>query len=106
MYQLITKSMFHNEFNQWESRRDTFSYEALNALYDYLTEFEENEVGHELDIIALCCDYNELSWEEVKQQYNFELDPDIDEHDELHDALNDATVIVWSNSERVLFQSF
>lgn len=41
-------------------RPNNFSYEGLQALFDYLTELED-DTGQEieLDVIALCCDYTE-----------------------------------------------
>ena len=41
-------------------RKGNFSYEGLTALYEYLTNFEEEtDKEIELDVIAICCDYSE-----------------------------------------------
>ena len=60
MIKTISKSDFQDEWNRWDDRKNTFSYDGKNALYDYLEQYEE-ETGEkiELDIIALCCDYTE-----------------------------------------------
>jgi len=43
-------------------RNDSFTYAGKKALYNYLTNYEE-ETGEELDldIIALCCEYTEYN---------------------------------------------
>ena len=41
-------------------RPDNFSYDGLEALYDHLTEYEQDtDEEIELDVIAICCDYVE-----------------------------------------------
>ena len=63
---------FEDEWNKWEDRKNTFSYEGKKALFEYLENCED-ETGEkiELDIIALCCDYTEYTdMEEVKAQYS------------------------------------
>ena len=55
-------------------RKSNFSYEGLNALYEYLTNFEE-ETGKEieLDVIAICCDYSEYKdFKEFQADYGKE----------------------------------
>lgn len=66
MKQSVNNSDFHTAFNQM-GRGDQFSYEARNALFEYLEEYEQDcETEIELDVIALCCDYSEhgsfLDW--------------------------------------------
>ena len=53
-------------------RPDNFSYEGLESLYNYLTDYEQ-DTGEEieLDVIALCCDYSEYkNLDEYKQNYS------------------------------------
>lgn len=78
----MIKSDFQDEWNKWEDRKDQFSYEGKNALYDYLEQYEE-ETGEkiELDIIALCCDYTEyVNLEDLKAHYE-----DIETMEQLQD---------------------
>ena len=65
----VTRHDFHEAFAK--QRPDNFTPDGLNALYDYLTELE-NDIGEEmeLDVIAICCDYTEyesLEPEEIKE---------------------------------------
>lgn len=59
MKQEINEWDFLNAFRQSEERKDQFSYYGLKALYEHLTECEDDENKLELDIIAICCDFSE-----------------------------------------------
>ena len=58
MYQTVNFSMFRDAFVAMD-RGDQFSYDGLEALYDYLTDFGSDQEPVELDVIALCCEYSE-----------------------------------------------
>ena len=54
-------------------RGKQFTYEGLNALFDYLEEYEDG-TGEtiELDVIALCCEYTEYkNIREYNDEYNY-----------------------------------
>ena len=60
MKQTVSESMFRDAFLMSNERKETFSYEGLTALYNYLTELEDGcSEEMELDVIALCCEYTE-----------------------------------------------
>jgi hypothetical protein len=61
MKQKATASDFHDAFQAY-GRGEQFTYRGRAALYDYLTELED-DTGEEfeLDVVALCCDYSEHS---------------------------------------------
>lgn len=70
---------FRKEFINYN--RTNFSYNGQEALFNYLTDLEE-DTGHEieLDIIALCCDYTEYeTLEDIQKDY------DIKDIEELED---------------------
>ena len=59
MITTISKTQFRDEFTVY-NWQDQFSYEALGALDDYLTDLDEQcDLSIELDVIALCCEYSE-----------------------------------------------
>lgn len=94
MYQTINRSNFHDAFR---CRPNNFSYEALNALFDYLEEYEESTGEQiELDPIALCCEYSEDPIEDVLENYNLDL----------LDELRDNTQVIWHDDETVLYQVY
>jgi len=68
------------------NREDSFSIEALNLIYDYLIDYEENTGGEEieLDVISICGEFSE---ESILDFANRELDIEdfkylLDEDDE------------------------
>ena len=96
MKQDVSRSEFHDAFVAC-GRGDQFSYKGRGALYDYLTELED-DCGQEivLDVVALCCDYSEhaslTDWAEdyFASDWRAEvgIDDDTDEED-TDDAIRD-----------------
>ena len=58
----ITLSMFRDYFLRSEQYKNNFSYEGLEALYNYLEEYSE-DLGEdiEMDVGAFSCDYSEYN---------------------------------------------
>jgi hypothetical protein len=74
MYREITKSAFHDAFSGMDRGYD-FSYEAKNALFNYLESYEESTGEKiELDVIALCSEFTEWSscTEAASEYFEFE----------------------------------
>ena len=74
--------------------RDYYSLEGYQAILDF---FEETDCGNdtELDVIAICCDFNEESYEDIVTNYdnNEDIAECVDEDgnidtEKLLDALN------------------
>ena len=78
---------FEREFN--EVRPESFSYEGLNVLYDYLEQLED-DLGQEieLDPIGLCCDFSEMTLDDVISEYSVDIEEGMDEED-IKDAVRD-----------------
>ena len=55
-------------------RADQFSHEALEVLFDYLEQYED-DMGEELelDVIALCCDFSEDTAQDIASYYSIDL---------------------------------
>ena len=89
MKQSINKYAFIDAFN--EIRPDNFSYEGLKALYEYLTEFEDESGGElELDVIAFCCEFTEYAnIDEYLREYRSDLLQDYDDPEEYKEAIMD-----------------
>ena len=68
-------------------RKENFSYKGLQALFDYLEQYEE-DTGEEmeLDVIGLCCEYAE--YESLK-----DIQKDYSEVKDLDD-LRDNTIVI------------
>jgi hypothetical protein len=97
----LTKSMFRDEFKRM-GRADQFSYDALGAMFDY---FEEWEPEMELDVVGICCEYSELTFVELIEQYDIPIDSDYGQSEEsqIIDWLTDHTSIVAVLDDRVVF---
>lgn len=91
-------------------RNEEFSYDGKRALFDYLEQYS-NAVGEpvELDIIALCCDYNEMHADDIVSEYRVGIESDMDEDDKMNiirDYLNDNTIIVGEFNGTFVFGVF
>jgi hypothetical protein len=82
-------------------RRDQFSLEALNALYDYFTQLEE-DLGEqiELDVIGICCDFTEGTLEDFKDIYLIPEDEDALEY------LRERTEVIVTPSGDLVIANF
>lgn len=70
MHITINKSQFRDAFHR-AGRKDQFSYEALGLLFDYLEDCgDATGLDYELDVIAICCEFCEMSEEEVRDSYH------------------------------------
>lgn len=79
MKQTVYLSDFRDAFARMD-RGGQFSYEALELIYDYL---EEIDPDCELDVIAICCDFDEMHYSDVIGTYDTDLlDTDLDTEEE------------------------
>jgi len=59
MHTSVNLSSFRDAF-MYHNRQNNFSWEGLEALFNYLEELEnDTDEQLELDVIALCCDFSE-----------------------------------------------
>jgi hypothetical protein len=96
---------FRREFAQ--CRPDNFSYDALELIYNYLEELDENM---ELDVIAICCDLSESDYGDVFNTYPIECDSEEPTEEEVKDAvmeyLYDNTSVIGQTEKTVIFAQF
>lgn len=98
IYQELNVSAFRDAFIRYD--RNIYSYEGYEALFNYLNDMGEDI---ELDVISLCCEFNELSFDDVKQYYS--LDSELSD-DEVVDWLREQTSVVYVGVNSVLFAVF
>jgi hypothetical protein len=80
-------------------RPNNFTCEGLITLFDYLEDWENNEGKEiELDVIALCCDYVEMTQAEILENYTFDIDETKDQYSKIMDFLNDKTLVLGDTS--------
>lgn len=80
MKQTIGKSQFIDAFHNC-GRGEQFSYSALCAMFEYIEDYEQDSGEEiELDVIALCCEWEELTVLDAAEQYSIDLsDAETDE---------------------------
>ena len=105
MKQTVYLSDFRYAFHKME-RANQFSYQGLEWLFDHCNELER-DLGedYELDVIALCCDFTQSTYEDIKRDYNLDLNDD-NLPKGVIDYLEENTLIVNYNDTTVLFQQF
>jgi hypothetical protein len=103
MKQTINKCDFRNAFAEC-NRGDQFSYEALGLLFDFLEEMEEGTgEGYDLDVIALCCEFTELTPDEIVRDYDMGKSESFD----IEEWLNDRTMVAGvTESGNYVFAAF
>ena len=95
MIDTVTRTTFIDTFERL--RPNNFSYEGLNALFDFYEELED-ETGKqiEFDPIAICCEWSEYdSLDEIKEDYDC-----INTEDDLYDH---TQVIPLDNGSYIIF---
>ena len=100
MINTINKYEFSDAFHKM-GRGKQFSYEGLDALFDYL-EMLEDDIGEpiELDVISLCCEYSEYdNLKEFQNDYG-------DEYESIDDIENDTTLIKIEGEEGFIIRQF
>ena len=91
-------------------RLDNFSFEALDLLFSYFEEYEESTGEEiELDVVAICCDYNEDSVLGIAEAYGIEMPEDEDEDEQrqaIRDFLECHTTIVGETASGFVYAFF
>lgn len=99
MKQRVDLRDFRNAFDRMD-RKNNFSYEGLEELYDYLIMLED-DLGEEmgLDVIAICCEWTEYEdIEEFQQNYG-------DEYQTIAD-IEYKTIVIEINDKRFIAANF
>ena len=88
---------FREAFNV---RKDSFSYAGLEALFNWLEEFEEGTGEEiELDPIGLCCEFAEYkNLAEFQNDYN-------EDYETLED-IEEATIVIRIDDDAFIIQCF
>jgi DNA-binding MarR family transcriptional regulator len=102
MYESVNLATFTKAFNQ--IRPDHFTPEALELIYEFITTYEDDtNMEVELDVIAICCDFTEMTQSEVAEAYGISKS-DIDS---VIDYLEDKTLFLGiTSSDTFVFQNF
>lgn len=96
---------FRGAFMGSDTYKNNFSYDALGALYDYLTELED-DCGQEFDfdMVVICCDFVEFDdWEEFARDYKWFV-----EREAITGVkeLTDYTTVIPTTGDSFIIQAF
>ena len=109
MKQNVTESMFRDAFRDC-GRGDQFSYEALGLLYEFIEQLDEDcGTETEIDVIALCCDFYESTWEEIADNYSVDTSDCADEEEAkqvVEEYLMENTLFVGETSGSLVYAAF
>ena len=110
MKQTINESQFVDAFRDHE-RTEQFSRDALCLLFEHFEALEQDTGKEiELDVIAICCDYSELTVSDLLFVYNTEIDataPRTDLLDAVSNYLQEKTTLVGMTEQQTfVFQQF
>lgn len=107
----VSREQFYQAFAD-ANRKDNFSSGALEALFDYLEEYEAScNTEIELDVVALCCEYAEGTVEEIADEYSIDLSDCEDDDDDakteaVRDFLDKHTSVVGETSDGFVYACF
>lgn len=95
--QTLSKSSFINAFKQ-SSRKDQFSYEALETIFDCLEDYSDS-TGEpvEFDIVGICCDWAESHWSDIARDYSIDLN-DFADDEEDDNRIKAVAEYLWDNT--------
>jgi hypothetical protein len=101
MKQTVHSSSFVKAFAT--VRPNNFTIDALYLMFDAFMDYER-DTGHEieLDVIAICCEFEQCTIKEVNRQY----DQEFEDMDEAIDWLHDKTWVLCSDDDWIVFQQF
>ena len=100
---------FQEAFRRMD-RQSQYTYAGLRGLFEHLDQLSE-DIGEpiELDVIAICCDYNEETFNDVANNYGIDLSECEDDdaiRETVLDYLNDHTMVAWSDDDTVVYGCF
>lgn len=94
LYQELTSNRFHDAFADM-GRKNAFTYDGLEALYEYLLEVA-NDTGEpiEIDVIGLCCEFTEYA---SIEEYNKDYQTDHENWEELDTVTQFGNAAIVTN---------
>lgn len=109
MKQTVYLSDFRDAFHR-ANRGGQFSYEGLEVLFDYLENWEA-DAGEdlELDVVAICCDFAEETWQSIAANYSIEIDEtenEDEQEEQVRQYLEDEGMLVGEVSGGFVYRQF
>jgi hypothetical protein len=105
-------TVYFSEFCDYfhKIRPDNFSYQGLRILFDYLEEIDNScGIESELDVIGICCEFSEATWEVIASDYSIEIDQtenDDEQKAQVLDFLADQGVLIGETDSSIVYRQF
>jgi hypothetical protein len=105
-------TVYFSEFCDYfhKIRPDNFSYQGLRILFDYFEEIDDScGIESELDVIGICCEFSEASWEVIASDYSIEIDQtenDDEQKAQVLDFLADQGALVGETDHSIIYRNF
>jgi hypothetical protein len=97
-----TASELRQEFVKYD--RDYYSFEFYKAVMDYFDDVSNEPT--ELDVIAICCDFNEMTVNEIINDYNIEIEENEDKKEAVENYLSMNTWYQETEDNKFIFIAF
>lgn len=110
--QTLSKHSFIDAFKQ-SSRKDQFSYEALEAIFEYLEDYSDS-TGEpvEFDLVGICCEWAEAHWSDIAREYSIDLNDFAEDEDDdnriqaVYEYISDSTTVLDLGEGSFVFVQF
>ncbi len=105
-------TVYFSEFCDYfhKIRPDNFSYQGLRVLFDYFEEIDDScGIESELDVIGICCEFSEATWEVIASDYSIEIDQtenDDEQKAQVLDFLADQGALVGETDHSIVYRQF
>jgi hypothetical protein len=105
-------TVYFSEFCDYfhKIRPDNFSYQGLRILFDYFEKIDDScGIESELDVIGICCEFSEATWEVIASDYSIELDcheNDDEQKAQVLDFLADQGALVGETDHSIIYRQF
>lgn len=105
----VTRNIFIDAFLSSGTRKEQFSYDALDMMFRYLDENEDE--NSEFDMVGCCCTWQECDLEYIASQYDVDLSDCLDEDDKkevIESYLQHHTIVIGfvDSTDSFLFAEF
>lgn len=99
MITTIYRNEFIDTFKKSDTYKNNFTYDGLEALFEYLEQLEEDTGTIEFDIVGICCDYTEFAtaWDAMELYQPDDMPVEGVEGDDLTEVMekNEAEALRW-----------
>ena len=95
----VNKNAFIEAFKKSDEYNNQFSSKALNLIFDYLEEIDENM---DFDMVAICCNYVESTLDDI----NNDFDRNFKSISNARKFLENRTNVIGVTNNSIVYENF